>query len=67
MRQLTHALAALLVASFAVSTLGAETRLEWEPVAAAANYFVEVARDADFLIEAKSVTTQASPISRAGG
>jgi hypothetical protein len=34
--------------------LGAEARLEWQPVAEAASYRVEVARDADFLVEAQS-------------
>jgi hypothetical protein len=43
--------------------IGAETRLEWDAVAAAASYTVEVARDADFLVEAKSATTPANTLS----
>ncbi len=36
--------------------LGADARLEWLPVPDAANYFVEVARDADFIVEPRNKT-----------
>lgn len=34
--------------------IGADQRFEWQPVTDAAAYVVEVARDADFIVEAKS-------------
>lgn len=34
--------------------IGAEQRFEWQPVADVASFTVELARDADFLVEAKS-------------
>ncbi len=34
--------------------IGADQRFEWQPVSDAASYVVEVARDADFIVEAKS-------------
>lgn len=34
--------------------LGADARFEWQPVADAASYRVELARDADFLVEARA-------------
>jgi hypothetical protein len=34
--------------------LGGDARLEWKPANGAATYRVEVARDADFLVEARS-------------
>ena len=34
--------------------LGADARLEWQPVNDAASYFVEVARDADFIVEPRT-------------
>jgi hypothetical protein len=40
--------------------LGAEQRLEWDAATEAASYLVEVARDADFLVEAKSATVAAA-------
>lgn len=40
--------------------LGADARLEWQATAGAATYRVELARDADFLVEAKS-TNVADP------
>jgi hypothetical protein len=43
--------------------LGADARLEWQAVAEAAAYRVEVARDADFLVEAKAVTVPAVTLS----
>ena len=40
--------------------LGADARFEWQPATGAAIYLVELARDADFLVEAKS-TNVADP------
>ncbi|MGV3623195.1 MAG: FecR family protein [Archangium sp.] len=40
--------------------LGADARLEWQPVTDATSYFIEVARDADFLVEGRSQTVQAA-------
>ena len=43
--------------------LGADARLEWQAVDNAATYKVEVARDADFLVEAKSVSAAEATLS----
>lgn len=43
--------AAPLVVGPLKGPLGAEARLEWQPVTDAATYLVEVARDADFIVE----------------
>jgi hypothetical protein len=43
--------------------LGAEARFEWQPVADVAGYKVEVARDADFLVEARAVTAAEATLS----
>ncbi|MCA2977743.1 MAG: FecR domain-containing protein [Myxococcaceae bacterium] len=43
--------------------LGPDARLEWQAVAGAASYRVELARDADFLVDAKSATTEATSLS----
>lgn len=43
--------------------LGPEARLDWQAVAGVASYAVEVARDADFLVEAKSVSAPANTLS----
>ena len=40
--------------------LGADARLEWQPVTDAVSYVIEVARDADFLVEGRSQTVQAA-------
>lgn len=45
--------AAPLVTAPLKGSLGADARLEWQPVADAALYVVEVARDADFFVEPK--------------
>lgn len=43
--------------------LGAEARFEWQPVAEAASYKVELARDADFLVELSTQTVNATTLS----
>jgi hypothetical protein len=43
--------------------IGADARLDWQPVPNATGYHVELARDADFLIDAKSATTDAPTLS----
>ncbi len=43
--------------------IGAETRLEWQASVGAATYKVEVARDADFLIDAQSTTVSETSVS----
>jgi hypothetical protein len=43
-----------LVVSPLKGALGPEARLDWQPVDGAAAYVVELARDADFFVEAKS-------------
>lgn len=40
--------------------LGNDARLEWQPVTDAVSYTIEVARDADFLVEGRSQTVQAA-------
>lgn len=46
--------AAPLVTAPLKGPLGADARLEWQPVPEAAGYVVELARDADFFVEPKS-------------
>jgi hypothetical protein len=43
--------------------LNADARLEWQAVAGAATYRVEVARDADFILEPKSVIASEATVS----
>lgn len=43
--------------------LGADARFEWQAVADAASYQVELARDADFVVEARSLTVAATTVS----
>lgn len=43
--------------------LGAEARFEWQPVPDAAAYLVEVARDADFLVEPRATQVAAATVS----
>ena len=43
--------------------LGADARLEWQAVTGVASYRVEVARDADFLVEAKSANVTETTVS----
>ncbi len=43
--------------------LGADARLDWQAVTGAAKYQVEVARDADFLVEPKSATVTEATLS----
>jgi hypothetical protein len=43
--------------------LGAEARFEWQPVEGAAGYRVEVARDADFVVETLTTTVNAATVS----
>lgn len=43
--------------------LGADARLEWMPVTGAATYLVEVARDADFIVEPRSNTVSEPTLS----
>lgn len=43
--------------------LGADARLDWSPVESAATYRVEVARDADFVVELGVTTVTASTLS----
>ncbi len=43
--------------------LGADARLDWQAVTGAATYRVEVARDADFLVEPKSTTVTEATLS----
>jgi hypothetical protein len=43
--------------------IGADARLDWQPVTGATSYRVELARDADFLVDAKSASTEATTLS----
>lgn len=43
--------------------LGAEARFEWQPATGAASYRVELARDADFLVEPREVSVEATTVS----
>lgn len=43
--------------------LGADARLEWQPLGDAATYKIELARDADFLIEARTQSVNANTLS----
>ena len=43
--------------------MNADARLEWQPVADVAKYRVELARDADFLVEARSELVTATTLS----
>ncbi|MDP1827856.1 MAG: FecR domain-containing protein [Archangium sp.] len=53
-----------LVTSPLKGPLGGEARFEWQPVADVASYRVEIARDADFLVEARSANvTQVNTLS----
>ncbi|MBE2251783.1 MAG: FecR domain-containing protein [Myxococcus sp.] len=43
--------------------LGADARLEWQPVPEASSYLVEVARDADFVVDLTDTTVQTTTVS----
>ena len=43
--------------------LNADARFEWQPVAEAASYTVEIARDADFVVDLTSTTVSATTLS----
>jgi hypothetical protein len=43
--------------------LNADARFEWQPVAEAATYTVEIARDADFIVDLTSSTVRATTLS----
>lgn len=43
--------------------LGADARFEWKPVPDAATYLVELARDADFIVEPRSITVSDPTVS----
>jgi hypothetical protein len=43
--------------------LGTDARFEWQPVGEAASYRVEIARDADFLVDAQSAVVNAPTLS----
>lgn len=43
--------------------LGADARFEWQPATGAATYRVELARDADFLIDPQSLSVNATTVS----
>lgn len=43
--------------------LGAEARFEWQPATGAASYRVELARDADFLVERRETSVEATTVS----
>jgi hypothetical protein len=43
--------------------LSADARFEWKPLAEAATYLVEVARDADFVVESRSTTVSDPTVS----
>lgn len=55
--------AAPLVVKPLKGALPADARLVWQPVADAATYLVEVARDADFIVEPKSLTVSEPTVS----
>jgi hypothetical protein len=59
-----HALpAAPKITSPQKGALGAEARFEWQSVEGAASYVVELARDADFVVEPMTQTVEATTVS----